>query len=117
MSHVYSRPVVTVDDVKRGSLGSAQSPVRVTYFSSNDYKRAAKVGWDWLTAPQYSSLIGPGSGHHGRLQVRGAADGVPGHRELHAGGGEGVPRTQQELAGLRPQVVLAASLELRSVGR
>jgi len=43
VSHVYSRPVVTVDDVKRGSLGSAQSPVRVTYFSSNDYKRAAKA--------------------------------------------------------------------------
>ena len=57
MSHVYSRPVVTVDDVKRGSLGSAQSPVRVTYFSSNDYKRAAKVGWDWLTYDSSTILI------------------------------------------------------------
>ena len=42
VGHVYSTPVVSVEDLKRGNVGS-QSEVRVTYFSSNDYKRAAKA--------------------------------------------------------------------------
>ena len=42
MSHVYNTPVVSVEDVKRGNVGSKKE-VRITYFTSNDYKRAAKA--------------------------------------------------------------------------
>lgn len=42
VGHVYSTPVVSVEDLKRGNVGSKRE-VRVTYFSSNDYKRAAKA--------------------------------------------------------------------------
>lgn len=38
---MYSTPVVKVEDVKRGNLDGRKT-VRITYFSSNDYKRAAK---------------------------------------------------------------------------
>ena len=41
MKHVYNSPVVTVDDIKRGLVRSYTS-VRITYFTSNDFKRAAK---------------------------------------------------------------------------
>ena len=41
MKHVYESPVVTVDDVKRGRV-TGHSAVRITYFTSNDFKRAAK---------------------------------------------------------------------------
>jgi len=41
VGHVYSTPVVKVEDVKRGHLDGRKT-VRITYFSSNDYKRAAK---------------------------------------------------------------------------
>jgi len=43
LDHVYSRPVVSVEDVKRGNLRPGQGPVRVTYFTANDFKRAAKA--------------------------------------------------------------------------
>ena len=39
---MYSVPVVSVEDLKRGNVASRME-VRVTYFSSNDYKRAAKA--------------------------------------------------------------------------
>ena len=39
---MYSTPVVSVEDLKRGNVGDV-SEVRVTYFTSNDYKRAAKA--------------------------------------------------------------------------
>ena len=43
LADVYSRPVVSVDDVRRGNLRSGQGTVRVTYFTANDFKRAAKA--------------------------------------------------------------------------
>jgi len=43
LADVYSRPVVSVDDVRRGNLKSGQGTVRVTYFTANDFKRAAKA--------------------------------------------------------------------------
>ena len=42
VGRVYSTPVVSVEDLKRGNVGS-QTEVRLTYFTSNDYKRAAKA--------------------------------------------------------------------------
>ena len=42
VGHVYSTPVVSVEDVKRGDA-AIKREVRVTYFTSNDYKRAAKA--------------------------------------------------------------------------
>ena len=41
LDHVYSTPLVTVDDVRRGNI-SGHQVVRITYFSANDFKRAAK---------------------------------------------------------------------------
>ena len=41
VGHVYNTPVASVEDVKRGNVGGRRE-VRVTYFTSNDYKRAAK---------------------------------------------------------------------------
>ena len=43
LADVYSFPVVSVDDVRRGNLKSGQGSVRVTYFTANDFKRAAKA--------------------------------------------------------------------------
>jgi len=41
VKHVYECPVMQVDDVKRSRV-DGHSEVRITYFSSNDFKRAAK---------------------------------------------------------------------------
>merc|ERR1719300_1235598 len=41
LKHIYECPVMQVDDVKRSRV-DGHSEVRITYFSSNDFKRAAK---------------------------------------------------------------------------